>query len=181
MDTIASRYAKALIELAKENDKVEIYQKQIKYVHSVIKENKELVEFLKCFTIEPSNKKDLLNKIFRNDLDLEVMHFLFLIIDKKRINYLEKIFIEFNSECNEYRNILEGIIYSCDSLDETQINKIEESVALKLNKKVELSNIIDTSLIGGIKVVVNDTVFDNSIANKMQSLKQELLNRKDVR
>ena len=129
MDTIASRYAKALIELAKENDKVEIYQKQIKYVHSVIKENKELVEFLKCFTIEPSNKKDLLNKIFRNDLDLEVMHFLFLIIDKKRINYLEKIFIEFNSECNEYRNILEGIIYSCDSLDETQINKIEESAA----------------------------------------------------
>ena len=51
----------------------------------------------------------------------------------------------------------------------------------KLNKKVELSNVIDTSLMGGIKVVVNDTVFDNSIANKVQSLKQELLNGKDVR
>lgn len=181
MDTIASRYAKALFELAKENDKVEIYQKQVKYVHSVIRENKELLEFLKCYTIESSNKKDLLNKIFKDDIDLEVIHFLFLIIDKKRINYLERIFIEFNSESNEYRDILEGVIYSCEELDDKQINKIEESVALKLNKKVELSNIIDASLLGGIKVVINDTVFDNSIANKMQLLKQELLNGKGVK
>lgn len=181
MDTIASRYAKALIELAIENNKVEVYQKQVKYVHSVIKENKELVEFLKCYTIESSNKKDLLKKIFSNDIDLEVLYFLFLIIDKKRINYLERIFVEFNSECNEYRNILEGTIYSYEKLDEIQINKIEESVALKLNKRVELSNVIDASLIGGIKVVVNDTVFDNSIASRMQSLKQELINGKDAR
>lgn len=181
MDTIASRYAKALFELAKENDKVEIYQKQIKYVHSVIKENKELLEFLKSYKIKSSNKKDLLNKIFKDDIDLEVIYFLFLIIDKKRINYLERIFLEFNSVCNEYRDILEGVIYSYEELDRRQINKIEESVALKLKKKVELSNVIDTSLLGGIKVVVNDTVFDNSIANKMQSLKQELLNGKGVK
>ena len=181
MDTVASRYAKALLELASENNKVETYQKQVKYVHSVIKQNKDLIEFLKCYTVESSNKKDLLSKIFKDDIDLEVLHFLFLIIDKKRINYLEKIFVEFNSECNEYRNILEGVIYSFEELNDKQISEIEESVALKLNKKVELSNVIDSSLMGGIKVIVNDTVFDNSIANKMQSLKQELLNGKDVR
>ena len=109
------------------------------------------------------------------------MHFIFLIIDKKRINYLDKICVEFNSECNEYRNIFEGTIYSVERLNEKQIKEIEESIALKLNKKVELSNVLDSSLIGGIKIVVNDTVFDNSIVNRLQSLKQELINGKDAK
>ena len=41
MDTIASRYASALLELAIENDKVNTYQSQIKYVLSIYRENKE--------------------------------------------------------------------------------------------------------------------------------------------
>ena len=53
--------------------------------------------------------------------------------------------------------------------------------SLKLNNKVELSNSIDPSLIGGIKIVVNDTVFDNSVSNRLRALKQELINGKDVR
>lgn len=181
MDTIASRYAKALLELAIENDKVNDYQSQIKYVLSVIQENKELIDFLKCYTIEDKDKKELIKKIFEADLNVEVLYFIFLIIDKKRINYFERICKEFNSECNEYRNILEGIIYSVEQLNDETMNRIEESVTEKLNKKVELYNIIDASLIGGIKIVINDTVFDNSIASRMQSLKQELISGKDAK
>ena len=145
MDTIASRYAKALLELAIENDSVKEYQSQVKYILSVIKENKELIEFLKCYTIEDANKKDLIKKIFINDISVEVLHFICLIIDKKRVNYLERICLEFNSECNNYRNILEGIIYSCEKLNEKQIEDIEENITLKLKTKVELSNVIDTA------------------------------------
>ena len=47
MDTISKRYAKALIEIAIEESKVYEYQSQMKFVHSVIKENSELVTFLK--------------------------------------------------------------------------------------------------------------------------------------
>lgn len=181
METIASRYAKALLELAIENNKVIDYQNQMKHVYSVIKDNIELVEFLKCYTISNDAKKDLLSKIFKDDIYIEIIHFMFLLIDKKRINYLVRICQEFNSECNEYRNVLEGIIYSVENLDEEKIKRLEESVALKLNKKVELINVIDSSLIGGIKIVVNDTVFDNSIANRLQSLKQELISGKDAK
>ena len=47
MDTIASRYANALLELAIENNKVVEYQNQMKFVYSVIKENPNLVDFFK--------------------------------------------------------------------------------------------------------------------------------------
>ena len=73
------------------------------------------------------------------------------------------------------------IIYTVNELSKEQINKLEESVTKKLNKKVELSNVIDPSIIGGIKIVVNDTVFDNSIVRRLESLKQELINGKDAK
>lgn len=181
METIASRYAKALLELAIENNKVIDYQSQMKYVYSVIKDNPDLVEFLKCYTIDDNEKKNLIKKIFNDDIYVEILHFIYLLIDKKRINYLVRICQEFNSECNEYRDILEGIVYSVEELSEDKISKLEENITLKMNKKVELTNVIDPSIIGGIKIVVNDTVFDNSIANRLQSLKQELINGKDAK
>ncbi len=181
MDTIASRYASALLELAIENDKVATYQKEMKYVYSVIKENIDLPPFLNCYTIENKDKKDLIEKIFKNDVSIEILHFIFLLIDKKRINYLSNICLEFNSECNKKRGVLEGTIYSIEPLNEDKIKQIENSVASKLQNKVELNNKLDSSLLGGIKVVINDTVFDNSIANRILALKQELLNGKDAR
>ena len=87
MDTIASRYASALLELAIECDKVDTYQKQMKFVYSVIKENPSLVEFLKCYTIENDEKKNLIKKIFEGELEINILHFMFLLIDKKRIKF----------------------------------------------------------------------------------------------
>ena len=66
-------------------------------------------------------------------------------------------------------------------LTEEQIQKIEEKVSSKLNKKVELTNSINPSIIGGVKIVVNDTVFDNSVESRINALKQELINGKDAK
>ena len=109
-----------------------------------------------------------------------VLHFLCLLVDKKRERNIEAVCEEFNSLCNDYFNVLEGVVYSTKALTKDQINNIEESIRIKLNKKVELTNKLDSSLIGGLKVVVGDTVFDNSLQHKMEALKNELLQGKDV-
>ena len=77
MDTISTRYAKALIELAIEENRVSDYQSQMKFVHSVILENSELVTFLKHNSIKDNEKKDLISKIFKDTLSSN-----FLILSK---------------------------------------------------------------------------------------------------
>ena len=47
----------------------------------------------------------------------------------------------------------------------------------KLNLKILLKNEIDESLLGGVKVVVENHVMDGSIKNRMDLLKQELLRK----
>ena len=85
-----------------------------------------------------------------------------------------EILNDFNTKCNDKQNILEGTIYSVIELNEDQISRIEQVISKKLDKKVELKNEINSSLIGGVKVVINDMVFDGSITNRIESLKNSL-------
>ena len=100
--------------------------------------------------------------------------FIDVIFDNNREKNLIQILNDFNTKCNDKQNILEGIIYSVIELNEEQISRIEQVISKKLDKKVELKNEINSSLIGGVKVVINDMVFDGSITNRIESLKNSL-------
>lgn len=180
MNQLAKRYAKALFDLALEENLMSTFQPQIKSIHTLFKENEELREFVNSQGVPSEAKKEFFNKLFKENIHIYVIHFLCLLVDKKRERNIEAVCEEFNSLCNEYFNVLEGIVYSTKPLTKDQMTNIEKSIELKLNKKVELTNKLDSSLIGGLKVVVGDTVFDNSIQHKMEALKNELLQGKDV-
>ena len=77
--------------------------------------------------------------------------------------------------CNHYLHIKEGIIYSTEILSHEQIKKVEDKLSKIINAKVELTNQIDEKLIGGIKVIVDEKVFDGSIKNKLEKLKSTLI------
>ena len=55
---------------------------------------------------------------------------------------------------------------------------ISDAVGKKLNHKIELKNIIDERLIGGVRVVINDHVFDGSVKFKLETLKNNLKERR---
>ena len=56
-----------------------------------------------------------------------------------------------------------------------QIDSLKASLDEILGKKTKLSFEIDPSLIGGIKLRVNNTFLDASIHNQLQKLRTELL------
>lgn len=180
MNQLAKRYAKALFDLALEENLMSTFQSQIKSIHNLFKENEELREFINSQGVPSEAKKEFFNRLFKDNIHIYVTHFLCLLVDKKRERNIEAVCEEFNSLCNEYFNVLEGVVYSTKQLTKDQMTNIEKSIELKLNKRVELKNKLDSSLIGGLKVVVGDTVFDNSIQHKMEALKNELLQGKDV-
>ena len=104
--------------------------------------------------------------------------FIKLLIKKHRISSFSYIAQEFISNCNETIGISEGFVYSTSPLNQKQIEDIEDAISTKMNQKVELTNKIDTRLIGGVKVVVHDHVYDGSIKYKLETLKQKLNERR---
>ena len=178
MESVHKSYAVALFELANEAKKLELYQEETKAISNILKDNKEFLNLLTNQFINKDDKKQLLDNVFKNKVDVMVLNFLKLLVDKQRFNITLDVFKEFNSLANDYRGIKEGILYTASLLDEAKVKAIEAKIAQKIGKKVELTMVNDETLIGGFKVVISDLVIDNSIKNKLESLKNDLVEEK---
>lgn len=174
MDSLASRYALAMFDIALEENKVKEYQEKMKCVKKILNDNPDYLRVLSSCFLTAKEKHDLVESAFKSLDSKHIISFMKVVIDNHRVNEIDKIFQEFHTLCNEFQGIDEGFVYSVIPLGEEQIKQIEKAISLKMKVKVELQNIIDERLIGGIKVVVNDHVYDSSLLHKIDSLKKEI-------
>ena len=172
---VCLRYGSALFSLAVEKNKIDSWQKEIKELISLIEENQELLELLNSKFLSVEERKGLVDQLLLFE-DEELNSFIKIIIDNERIPYLKDILYAFNSFCNEHKGVKEGYIYSVTQIDKQQIESIEKALSKKEGKQIELRNIIDKSLIGGLKVVIEDRVYDDSIKFHLEKMKTTLIN-----
>ena len=174
MDSLYSRYANGLFSIALEENKVDLYRKRIKMIKNVFEENDDFLHLLSSCFISNEEKDEIIDKVFKSEEEY-IRNFIKIIFINKRGNCLIKILNEFIKTCNENLNIKDGIIYSVNMLSNEQIEKIQESLSTRLNCKVELTNSLDEKLLGGVKVSIEDKIFDGSIKNKLETLKESLI------
>ncbi len=171
---VANRYAEALFSLAKEQNKVEDWQKEVSQIKEIFQQNPALTEVFTYVKITSDEKHELVTKAF-SSFDHEIVNFLHLLVDKGRINYLSEIADVFNKQCNDFRGIDQGIVYSPYPLEPGQLTTLEETIGKKLNKKVELKYRLDKTLILGIRVEIGGRVIDGSAKNEIRRLKDTLM------
>lgn len=173
-DVVVKVYSQAFFDLSSEKNKLDIHKKDLKYIVEVFNENTELHNLLNNPIISNEDKRELISKIFV-DIDLDSKNLLKVLIDNKRFTVLEDLVRDFNKKYNYANNILEGVVYSTRKLDDVEFKNLENALNKKFDKKVELTNIIDESLIGGLSIYVDGKRIDNSIKNRLDSLKARLL------
>lgn len=174
MKEITSRYAEALYSLKKDENSLESSQKEIKELIKVLKENPDFLVVLNSSYKEFEEKEQIIDKVFVG-VDEEIKTLIKIVVKNHRGQYLTEIFENYNSLVNEYRGVIEGLVYSTEPLSESQLAKLNSSIGKIETRPVELKNIIDPSLIGGVKVVINDHIYDGSIKRHINDMKIALL------
>lgn len=177
MSVIGDRYAESLFDLAKEENKVTQYLDDIKLVGEVLGSDPQIVQFFNHVLIENDKKIQLLDQSFKGNVDQYVLNFLKLLVQSRRIRYIDDIIKSYINLSNQYLGIEEGTIYTPYKLTDQQIQDIEKAISQKENKKVTLKVSIDPSLLGGIKVQISNRIYDGTIKNKVEMLKKELLRK----
>ena len=174
MEQIASRYGLALYSLAVDQNKVEQWQKDVKELSSIFKENTDFIMILGSSFLSLKEREEILEKSLKG-VDEEITALILVIMENNRTSILLDVFESFNSYCNEHRGISEGLIYSTLKLDKTVINQIEKKISKIEHNNVELKNVIDPTLIGGVKIVIHDRIYDGSIKHQIEMMKKDLL------
>lgn len=178
MESLASKYAYAIVSIAKEENKCEEYKNALIMLLDVFRNEIETAKFLESYFISNEEKYKVIDESFRSINLPNFTNFIKLLTEKHLISKYKDIVKEAIILLNESLNIEDGFVYSTSKLSEEKMNEIESVISKKLNQKVELKNIIDSRLIGGIKVVVHDHVFDGSIKHKIENLKENLKERR---
>ncbi|MCF0107626.1 MAG: ATP synthase F1 subunit delta [Bacilli bacterium] len=178
MNEIASRYGTALFSLALERNKLSEYQMEVKELKRILLENGDFIMVLGSSFETIENRIAIAEKTFKG-VNQDILSLINILIENNRINEIIDVFTCFNSCCNEYRGVDEGLVYSTVSLDEQVINKIEKQISKIESRDVELINKIDPSLIGGVKVVINGHIYDGSIKNRIDLMKVDLLKKEE--
>ena len=171
-------YAADLMELAKEDGLVEKYRQQFEMINNALNENNDLYTYLTSSDHTISDKKAELQKYFGKRLDNDVMMAFFVISSSTDKYYNEVMLLrDFLAYYYQLKGVYYGVVYSARTLESAQIVNIEIAIAQQLEHKVKLENRIDRELLGGVKVVINNNVWDASYRAKLKNLKDELLSQ----
>lgn len=169
----ARRYAKALLQAALEQDKLDRVEKDIRFISNTIDDSNELRVFLRSPVIKSEDKLQGLSSIFGSRISKETMELLRLLSEKRREHLLKDICTGFLQLYNEHQGIVEVDVISAFELDQKQKKELQHELVDLTGKKVKMNITVDNSLIGGLIVKIDDTVIDGSVRHKIRMLKNQ--------
>jgi F-type H+-transporting ATPase subunit delta len=173
---VASRYAKSLIELAKEQNVLEaVYQDMLLFKDTADK-NRGLMLALKSPVVRHEKKSGILKALFETRVN-PVSYAIFNIITKKnRESILDEIANEFIKAYNSYQGIQKATVVTTTPLTDDLRSRFMEIVKEKTGKTVQLAEKINPALIGGYVLTIEDRQIDASLRSRLNELKLQLVN-----
>jgi len=173
--TVASRYAKSLIELAKEKNVVdEVYNDMVLFKKTA-DENRLLKAALASPVVRHEKKLGILKGIFEDKVHPVSFSIFNIITKKNREAILDAIAGEYIKSYNDYKGIQKATVITSTELTEELRSKFISIVAEATGKTVELEEKIDASLIGGYVLRIGDRQVDASIKSRLNELKLKLV------
>ena len=169
----AGRYAKALLELATEQNKLELVEKNMMYLIATAKETRDFQIFLNSPVIRTDKKVSILKELFSAFCDLS-LSFMELITKNSREYLMVEIASAYLAQLKAQKGIVPISIVSAKTLDNSTKFKIVEKLKSNISGTLEVTEIIDEKLIGGFIVKMGDHQIDASVSSQLSRLKQTL-------
>jgi F-type H+-transporting ATPase subunit delta len=175
ISNISKRYARAFFEIANEGKQIEPYYNELNQFASIISQNNSLKDFLANPIFEQASKKGVVdNLISKLKLSGMTVSFLRLLVDKKRIDILEDIVICYRQLMDETLKKVRVNVKTAFPLSDELKSFISTNLEKTLGKKVEMTVEEDSTLLGGVVIGVGDTLYDGSIKNQLNNMRNLL-------
>lgn len=172
--TVSLQYAKALFDLAKEENRIDEYASYLNMAGKIFIDDSNTYRVFNHPAISNEERKKIIENSLKEYVTNTFLNYLKVLVDNNRLIELKDIFDSYQGLLDDYHHQCNVLVYVKYELSEEDKKQLVIALETKLNKKVNLITKIDNSLIGGMKVVVDGKIMDASIKYKMLDLKNEL-------
>ena len=175
ISNISRRYARAFFEIATEQKQIELYYNELNQFASIVSQNKSLSDFLANPVFELASKKGVVESLIaKMKLSGMTVSFLRLLVDKKRIDILNDIVVGYCQLMDEALKKIRVNVKTAFALSDELKSFISSSLEKSMGKKVDMTVEEDPTLLGGLGIGVGDTLYDGSIKNQLNKMRNLL-------
>jgi F-type H+-transporting ATPase subunit delta len=177
-EIVARRYAKALIQIGREDGNYEKYGRELRAFAQVFDASADLQAVMENPIYDRGRKKALFKAINKKmKLSGLVGNFILLLIDKRRMGYFKDIVRSYEKLMDEVAGRVRAQVVSAISLPQESVKEIRDKLQSMTGKEVIVTLQEDPELIGGIITKIGDMVYDGSIRTQIEGMKESLLKR----
>jgi F-type H+-transporting ATPase subunit delta len=171
--TVATRYAKSLIDLAVENKSLEETRKDMELFSQTLRANHELQAVLSNPIIAHNKKIKILEAVFGDKVSKVTDSFFRIMVNKSRSEILYPASKEFINQYNIIKHIVRAYVTSATPLSAENKKNVVAELEAATKGTIELHTKVDPNLIGGFVLTIGDLQVDTSISSSLNRLKQD--------
>ena len=172
----SERYSRALFEVSRDSDDLDKVENDIKNFKLIYDKNLEVRNFIKDPSQIITEQNKLVNLISdKLNFSKNVQKFLLLLIEKRRIFFVNKIIESFLRLCSQKRGEIKASLISSKELSQTELNDISTDLSKSTGSTLIFDYKVDKELIGGLKLQLGSIMIDTSIRNKLKKYEQAML------
>ena len=172
---ISKRYAKALVSLGSEQNKVDDFGQQLADLNQVFESEDLLRLLLESPSLSQEKKAGILDEVLTKlETSKEMRDFFGLLMQKGRMVCIGQINQNYRELADELSGILRARITAAGELGDKDKKAIGKELEKQTGKKVILSVDVDTSLIGGLRTEIGGRLFDGSIKTQLKRIENTL-------
>lgn len=172
---IARSYALALSRAAQGQGLMPSVREEVQLVYNTLKQTPKLKLFLDNPRISEPEKKELLDRVFKDRLNPLLMTLLKLILIRRRTSYLTEILQLFMALSDEAEGLFAATVSSAAEIKEEDKQRLESVLEKFTHRRLKLNYLVEPKLIGGIIFRFRDLLIDFSLRSSIEELRSLLL------
>ncbi len=169
ISTIARPYAVAAYKLGKEQKALAKWSSMLSFATQVANDTK-MQAYINDPKVVASDLQASFLKVCGDKLNENAQNLIKVLVEYGRLSILPAIADAFEELKAQEEGVLEAQIIAASKLSAAETKDLVKRLEEKFGKKVEATVSVDTEIIGGIKIIVGDTVIDASVKNQLQNL-----------
>lgn len=168
-EKLARRYATAVFQLAQEAGKVQPVQHDLHTFVEALDRDETVRKFFRSPVVDRKEKETIVAQAFSR-LDPIALHTVLLLIRKRRESLAETIVEQFDVLEREARGAQELRVVSARPLAQNELDALVQRLSAAYRTKFDVTQSVDPSLIGGIRITMGDRLIDGTIAGRLDDI-----------
>lgn len=176
VQAVARRYASALADVVLPANEAREVQGELKIWDEMLQSNPNLREVFANPTVALDKKRAVLNRLIEMARPRSTTaNFLKVLLQNQRLTELGEINRKFAQTLDERAGVVAATVTTARPIAGAADEQLRGMLATLTGKQVRIDFVTDPELIGGVVTRIGSTVYDGSVRNQLQQVKEKMI------